>query len=193
MSLAAAALDLLHRHPGRKRQTTVIRRPDGKSEGEKPTEIIAVAKAYRLKFGANEDYPLHEHYGSTIGQLRLEGSISVQQLWMAGRYAEIVKQNAQLYGIPSPHPRSQDVLMAGGGLSCAADIPDDKAVEIKGKFRDCRRALLDCGQALLVGSQINRVVYGVVVENWPRRGISDRDIQNLRCGLNALERVLRRV
>lgn len=188
MTLSAQAL--LHQRPGRPRLPRA-RRQDGKSDGERPADIVSIAKAYRIKAGAIPEIALDANYGSTIGQLRLEGSISGEQLITAERYARIVIQNARLYGIPSPHPRAHDHLQGIGGLSCGADIPEDEANEIKGRFRDCRRALLDCGRDLLVGSAVNRVVYGVVVENWDRASLQSEDVQNLRCGLNALERVLR--
>jgi hypothetical protein len=168
-----------------------VRRASGKSDGERPADIVSIAKVQRMKAGATEENALDYRWGSTIGQLRLEGSISEEQLTIAQRYARIVSANARLYGVPSPNPRSAALLMAGQGLSCEPDMDPGEVERIKGQFRDCRRALLDCGAALLVGSRVNRAVYGIIVENWPRNGIGADDIQNLRCGLNALGRLLR--
>jgi hypothetical protein len=190
MSLSESALDLLHRRPGRKRLVRA-RRPDGKADGERPVDVLAVARAYRIKFGATPENALRDLYGSTIGLLLLEQSISQRQLETAERYATCVRRYAGLMGIPSPHPRALDLASAFKGLSCAPESDTDVINRIKGTFRDCRRALLDVGQAILVGSRVNRIVYGVVVENWPRHEIGSDDVQNLRCGLNALEKVFK--
>lgn len=189
MSLTEQAL--LHMRPGRRRLVRA-RGPDGKSDGERPEAVVATAKAYRIKNGAIPTIALHEHYGSTIGQLLLEEAIQRHHYDTACRYAQIVLQNARLYGIPSPHPRALDLLAAFGGLSCAPDMPEDQINRIKGLFRDCRATLLETGRGLLVGSEVNRIVYGVVIENWPRNSLSRQDSQNLRCGLNALGRLFER-
>lgn len=197
MSLSTEAL--LHMQPGRKRSATVKRDAPGspnierdqRTRGERPVDVVAVARAYRIKDGANPEKALHEDYGSTIGRLRLEGAISDEQLYAAQRYATCVIQNARLYGIPSPHPRALDLLTASKGLSCNGDISEDEANEIKRRFRDCRRELLDCGKDLLVGSAVNRVVYGVAVEDWQMGQLVPSDVQNLRCGLNVLSRLMK--
>jgi len=191
MTLAESALDLLHRRPGRRRSPDVHRSPDGRSNGEPAATIRAVARAYRIKNGAREDQALNEHYGTTIGRLRLEDAITETQFNTAGRYAECVAHNARLLGIPFPHARSAALLMAGQGQSCAPDPDPEWVTMIKGRFRDCRRALLDCGRDLLVGSEVNRIVYGVVIDDWPFGMVMDRERANLRCGLNALGRVLK--
>lgn len=193
MSLSTDAL--LHMHPGRKRLPSVKRDRtetyDQRSRGERPADVVAVAKAYRIKAGANPSDPLHEHYGSTVGQLRLECAISEEQLYTAQRYATLVIQNARLFGIPSPHPRALDLLTTSKGLSCTVDISEEQANEIKGRFRECRRDLLECGRDLLVGSAVNRIVYGVVVEDWPVGSMKAGDLQNLRCGLNVLGKAMK--
>ncbi len=190
MTITESAIDLLHRRPGRKRMARV-RGSDGRSDGERPADVVAIAKAYRIKFGATPMGALDSRYGSTIGQLAIERSISGTQLATAQRYLSCVISYCRLMGIPSPHPRAHDLLTAARGQSTGGDVPEDVANEIKGTFRDCRRTLLECGRDLLVGSDVNRIVYGAVVENWPRESIGSRDVQNLRCGLNALGRVLR--
>lgn len=188
MTLSTDAL--LHMRPGRKRMARA-RGSDGRSDGELPAAVTATAKAYRIRHGADPEIALHEDYGSTIGQLRLERSISDNQLWAAQAYAQCVISNARLYGIPSPHPRALDLASPFKGQSCAPESDTAVIDEIKGRFRNCRRALLDCGRDMLVGSAINRIVYGVVIEDWPRERLQREDVQNLRCGLNVLARVLK--
>ena len=193
MTLSTEAL--LHMQPGRRRHPHVKRDRtetySQRSRGERPVDVVAVAKAYRIKNGANPENALNDLHGSTIGQLRLEGAISEEQLYTAQRYATIVIQNARLFGIPSPHPRALDLLMANKGQSCVVDMSEEEANLIKGRFRDCRRELLDCGKDLLVGSAVNRIVYGVVVEDWPISRMQAGDLQNLRCGLNVLGKTMK--
>jgi hypothetical protein len=197
MTLSTEAL--LHMRPGRPRSRTVKRdspgspnvKRDQRTRGERPADVVAVARAYRIKDGANPENALHEHYGSTLGRLFLERAISQEQLHAAQRYAICIIQNAKLFGIPSPHPRALDLLMASKGLSCDVEISEEQANEIKGKFRDCRRTLLDCGTNILVGSRVNRVVYGVAIEDWPIGQLQKGDVENLRCGLNVLGQLMK--
>jgi hypothetical protein len=195
MTITEQAVSLLHQGAGRKRHPHVKRdRTETyaqRSRGERPADVVAVAKAYRVKNGATPENALDDRHGSTIGQLHLEGSISEEQLYTAQRYATVVIQNAKLFGIPSPHPRALDLLMASKGLSCDVDISEEEANLIKGRFRDCRRELLDCGKDLLVGSAVNRIVYGVVIEDWPIGAMQAGDLQNLRCGLNVLGKTMK--
>lgn len=190
MSLSDSAIQLLHRHPGRYRKLHVRRGMDGKSDGERPADVVSIAKAYRIRDGAMPDNALDYRYGFTIGRLWLERLISEAQFHAAERYLTCVVLNARLHGIPSPHPRATNLLMAGAGLSCEKEPDEAWVAEQLGKFRNCRAALLKCGGELGLGSAVNRITYGVVVENWPIKSLQREDIQNLRCGLNALDRVL---
>jgi hypothetical protein len=190
MTLTSQALDLMHRRPGRKRQDRA-RRPDGKADGEMPAAIVATATAYRLKFGADEDHPLDSRYGSTIGQLHLAGLISDDQHHAAQRYLTCVVAYCQLMGIPSPHPRSCDALLAGAGLSCTDELPDERVIEIRRRFSDARRALLDAGREIGVGARVNAAVYRLVIEDRPWLELAEEEMANVRIGLNALCRAWR--
>src|SRR5712672_2449104 len=123
MTLSTEAI--LRMHPGRKRSTAVKRDRtetyDQRSRGERPADVVAVAKADRIKNGASPANALNDLHDSTIGRLRLENAISEEQLYTAQRYAICVIQNAKLYGIPAPHPRALDLLMANKGHSCMVD------------------------------------------------------------------------
>jgi len=88
-------------------------------------------------------------------------------------------------------PRATDVARGADGVSDgekAADIV--RVAKIRAQFRNCRRVLLDCGASLGLGSRINGIVYAVVVEDRKLGDLARQDIQNLRCGLNALARYL---
>ncbi len=59
------------------------------------------------------------------------------------------------------------------------------------RFSDFRRALLDAGREIGVGSRINAAVYRICIEDPPIDGVSIEEIENLRYGLNAIARVVR--
>lgn len=188
MTLSSDAL--LHMRPGRKRLVIVGRSPDGRSNGERPDAIVKTARTYRVRHGAPEHDALNERYGSTIGILRMRGAISDKQFWTAERYRDNVVANAKIMGIPSPHPRALD-LNGVGGIGCERDKDPDVVLEIRRTFSDARRALIDCGCGFGLGLRINGLVYGVVIEDRSAAAISQDDIKNLRCGLNALGKVFK--
>jgi hypothetical protein len=194
MALSTPAL--LRMRPGRPRSENVTRGADGVSDGEKAADIVKVAKAYRMRAGATEDDALNHLHATTIGLLHRRwqvdhgepSGISENQYRAAQRYLGYVVANARLLGIPSPHPRAAALLLAGLGKSCAQDPDPESIARIRSQFRNCRRVLLDCGASLGLGSRINGIVYAVVVEDRKLGDLTRQDIQNLRCGLNALAR-----
>ena len=188
MSLSREALIRLR--PGRPRRSS--RRMAGdRSPRETIEEVCSVARKQRMARGATEKNYRDANHGSTVGKLYIERSISQNHLWTAYAYRTVVFSNARLYDSPAPYAHSVTLLLSPRGMPSALLMTDDEINTIKGKFRDCRRALLDCGRDLLLGSEINRVVYGIVIEDWPREDIGTDTVQNLRCGLNALERVIK--
>ena len=150
--------------------------------------------------GIPADKATDYRHGYTLGRLHWQRDIDDRQFWAGERYLKCVVINAKLHGIPCPHPRAMDLLRSNTGLSCEREPDQEWIDEQLGRFRDCRKALLDLGRNLLVGSAINKVVYGVIVENWhisviemdnrpgPTRA---NTLQNLRCGLNALDRLFK--
>jgi hypothetical protein len=194
MTLSTHAL--LHMRPGRPRATNVTRGPDGVSDGEKAADIVKVAKAYRMRAGATEEDALNHLHATTIGILHRRwqadhgdpSGISETQFRAAQRYLGYVVANARLLGIPSPHPRAATLLLVGVGQSCEEDPDPGWVAKIRSQFRNCRGVLLDCGASLGLGSRINAIVYAVVVEDRKLGDLARHDVENLRCGLNALAR-----
>jgi hypothetical protein len=191
---------LLHLKPGRKR--FAARRPgaDRDHRQVEPEHVVkAVAVAQRVRRGVSADDASNYLHESAIGtlyrrwQLAPEdpASISRDQFHAAEAYRACVIRHCRLVGIPSPYPRAHDPLILGAGRSCEAEPDHEVVATIRARFRDARRALLDCGAALGVGSRINAIVYAVVIEEIPAGQLSRHDIQNLRCGLNALRKIFR--
>jgi hypothetical protein len=194
MALSTPAL--LRMRPGRPRSDNVTRGADGVSDGEKAADIVKVAKAYRMRAGATEEDALNHLHGTTIGILHRRwqadhgdpSGISEAQYRAAQLYLDYVVANARLHGIPSPHPRTTALLLGGGGRNLEQEPDAEWVAKIRARFRNCRRVLLDCGASLGLGSRINAIVYAVVVEDRKLGDLARLDIQNLRCGLNALAR-----
>ena len=187
---------LLRMRPGRPRAANVRRGADGVSDGEKAADIVKVAKAYRMRAGAAEEDALNHLHATTIGILHRRwqadhgepSGVSESQYRAAQRYLGYVVAHARLLGIPSPHPRAAAILLADLGQSCEQDPDPEWVARIRAQFRSCRRVLLECGGSLGLGSRINAIVYAVVVEDRKLGDLGRQDIQNLRCGLNALAR-----
>jgi hypothetical protein len=184
------------RHPERNRRRDAT---SGRSRGETPAEATAVARAQRIRGGAAADDALNALHGSTIGVLhrrwqmdkRDPGGISADQYNAAQAYIAAVGRNAAVMGIPPPHPKAIGEI-GEHGASCRPE-PDERVVrEIRRRFADFRRALLDCGAELGLGARVNAAVYRVCIEDWPVGAVTRHDVENLRAGLNAIHRLLRR-
>ncbi|HEY4918727.1 MAG TPA: hypothetical protein VII40_01355 [Xanthobacteraceae bacterium] len=176
------------RKPERKRDTTTSR-----SRGESVAEITATARAQRIKAGAASDDALNALNGSTIGILHRRwqacasdpGGLSGDQYHAAQAYIATVVHYAQIMGLPLPWPDTP-------GLRATRADPDEQTIlAVRRRFSDFRRALLDAGAAIGVGSRVNAAVYRVCIEDPPLAAVSRGEIENLRYGLNAIARVAR--
>jgi hypothetical protein len=70
--------------------------------------------------------------------------------------------------------------------------PDEAVIlEVRRKWSDCYRALMDCGVALRRGVKVALICWDVCVNNRHIKHMSDAEIGDLRAGLNALAHVLK--
>ena len=166
----------------------------GRSRGETAAEITAVARAQRVKAGADPDDALNALNGSALGILYRRGqmcgsdpgSIAAAQHDAAQTYISIVVRYCEIMGIPLPRPT------ASAAAGATRPDPDDEVVlAVRRRFSDFRRALLDAGRELGVGSRVNAAVYRICIEDPPIDGVNTEEIENLRYGLNAIARVMR--
>ncbi len=86
------------------------------------------------------------------------------------------------------HPLPRPSSAAG---ATRPDLDDEVFLAVRRRFSDFRRALLDAGREIGVGSRINAAVYRICIEDPPIDGVSIEEIENLRYGLNAIVRVMR--
>ena len=178
---------------GRPRMSDRQRDAGGRSRGESPAEIVATARAQRIKAGADPADALNPLYGTTLGILHRRwqlspadpGGVSADQYNAAQTYIATVFHHAEVMGIPMPWP--------GGAESrpTRADPAEDVVLAVRRRFADLRRTLLDCGRELGLGARVNAAVYRICVEDPPLAAVAPAEIENLRFGLNAIARWLR--
>jgi hypothetical protein len=181
------------RRRGRPRKPASRRDGRGTSRGETTAEITAVARAQRVKAGAPAHDALNALWGSAIGTLHRRwqldasdpGGISAEQYRAAQAYISVTIRYCELMGIPLPRP-------AGAEEGATRPDPDDETVlRVRRRFADFRRALLDAGAALGLGSRVNAAVYRVCIEDPPIAAVAPTEVERLRYGLNAIARVVR--
>jgi hypothetical protein len=168
-------------------------RATGRSRGETAAEITAIGRAQRIKAGADPADALNALHGSTIGVLYRRwqlcdsdpGGISEAQYDAAQIYIAIVLRYCDVMGIPLPRPSA---YFAG---ATRVDPDDDVVLAVRRRFADFRRALLDAGREIGVGSRVNAAVYRICIEDPPLEAVSTEEIENLRYGLNAIRRAAR--
>jgi len=176
------------RKAARKRDTT-----SGRSRGDSAAEITATARAQRIKAGAAPDDALNALNGSTVGILHRRwqvcasdpGGLSRDQYHAAQAYIATVVHYAQIMGLRLPWPGTM------ASRPTRADPDEQTILAVRRRFADFRRALLDAGAAIGVGSRVNAAVYRVCIEDPPVETVSRGEIENLRYGLNAIARVAR--
>jgi hypothetical protein len=181
------------RRGGRTRQPDRKRDPSGRSRGESPTEIVAVARAQRIKAGADPDDALNALNSSTLGILHRRwqmcatdpSGISADQYHAAQAYISCVIRYCEIMGIPLPRPT------VGAAGATRRDPPEAVVLTVRRRFSDLRRTLLECGREIGVGARVNAAVYRICVEDPPIDAVEPAEIENLRYGLNAVARYLR--
>jgi hypothetical protein len=183
----------------RRRKPDVLRDASGRSRGEPPHLVRAVALAQRLRAVAPEhaDNPLAGH---ALGRLRLRHqaygpqdpcSISAAQYEAGERYARIATQHATLMGYASGSPQSARLEVAGSGQACREEPPQDVILRVRREFADCYRVLMEAGGAIGHGTRVALVTYDVCLDRRAMESLSAQDLGNLKVGLNALARLWR--
>ncbi len=181
------------RRGGRPRQSDRKRDASGRSRGESPAEIVAVARAQRIKAGADPDDALNALHVSTLGILHRRwqmcatdpSGVSADQYNAARSYISCITRYCEIMGIPLPRPTT------GAAGATRGDPPDNVVLAVRRRFADLRRTLLDCGREIGVGSRVNAAVYRICIEDPPIDAVEPAEIENLRYGLNAVSRYLR--
>src|SRR5215467_1295084 len=169
MSLSSEAL--LRLHPGRKRFRH--RRP-GAERDRKSVESEHVIKstvmAQRIRLVGPEN-AADAKSGYCLGRLLLKNpspeeplSISRGQFHAGERYASLCIRHASIMGYPIGSPRSANLDMVAGGISCRAQ-PDEKVIlEIRRDWSDAYRELMDAGRANHRGTKVALTTYDICID-----------------------------
>ena len=181
------------RRRGRPPMPDRMRDARGRSRGESPAEIVATARAQRIKAGADPADALNPLWGTALGilhrrwQLRPTdpAGVSGDQFNAAQAYIATLFHHAEIMGLPMPWPGD------AGSRPTRADPAEDVVLAVRRRFADLRRTLLDCGRALGLGARVNAAVYRGCIEDPPLAAVAPAEIANLRYGLNAIARWLR--
>jgi hypothetical protein len=189
---------------GRPRQNNLKRdKTTGRSRGEHPDDIKAVAWGARVRQGIPVEDMKNELSGYCLGRLLLAGRQKdpagiVESQHDAGiSYASLVRRyDSMVMG------RSGDVrainFNRGAGQSLALDPDPEFIANLRKKYCDCYDALIAEGmvpdergrvEGVMIAKQtydvcLDRIMYGTLIRDPHMLG-------NVRAGLNVLSRVLR--
>ena len=190
-------------HRGRRRKPNVIRSASGKSRGE-PDGVHPEAIAVRLRELRLEGVPVRDRQGAldalagfTLGRLLLRnradpgdpGSVNEQQYNAGHEWAMLARRHAAIMGYALGTPKSPSFVLAGAGPSCAKAPDEAEIIEVRRRWSDCYRALMDVCR--IHGLAVRDIVYAVCIDNRNINSLSATDFGNLRIGLNALVKILR--
>ena len=183
----------------RRKKPSVLRDASGKSLGEPPELVRAVALAQRLR-EVGPEHAANPLAGHALGRLRLlhqphgpqdPCSISPEQYAAGERYAVIAARHAAIMGYATGSPRSVAFGLLAAGVSCLEE-PDEAVIHsVRREFADCYRALMDAGRAIGQGAKVALVTYDTCLERRSFESLGRADIGNLKVGLNALARLFR--
>ena len=180
---------------GRARKTNVVRDSNGKSRGERPEDVVAVAMCYRSREVGSKD-ALDPLSGFTLGRLLLRGrqdasdpgGISQEQYESGEAWATLCRQHSQIHGY-SLGPKSPSTDMIGQGLSCIREPDEETIIKIRRKWEDCYNSLMEACRSH--GLKVRNITFAVCVENMDIGSLHVDDYGILRIGLNAVGKPLR--
>lgn len=178
----------------------------GNARGEPPEMVMAGNLKRRLALVGDVAVVRDERTGAVVtsnqaagfslGVLRLWGNISQEQFEAGESWARLMHRHASLQGFEVKRNPGSPQFVSVGGISTAPE-PDAKEVErVRNLVAECREEMVTLARTYSVarykpGHSILEVVYGVCLENRPPHALGERDMGNLRVGLNALAKVLR--
>lgn len=183
---------------GRKRKSTVNRRPDGKSDGERFDPEFFARQPHRrdvpsraLPGGDKKLDNTSDRAGYVLGRLWMRSVIGDDQHKAGIWYTALCASYGRLMGIPMPNPKSGFMaqMVSGGFYNWTGDQLTGDDVErnrrVRSLYDECHCLLSQLGRDHNRGNKILKVVNRVCVleEDWP---MVDDEIGNLRLGLNAI-------
>lgn len=195
---------------GRKRKTKVVRYPASgritrharrQLQHETEREARKVALAGRARHtGLRADQAADPSAATPYGVLYLQGELRMAQRDAATAYQEIVTRAYALKGLPVPHIHSAAAAwMAIGTASSTAEPGDETVKRAWQKYHAVCDALMAAGRetgttrGVPDAQACKRIVHQlcfVMDRNIRYRPLSEEELGNLRCGLNAVHKAL---
>lgn len=177
---------------GRKRKSTVVRRPDGKSLGEKFDPEFFARQPHRR----STPEPISRAAGSPLGRLRLVNLITPYQHSSGDKYASLCRSYARQMGITAPVARSGALTeMISTGFypwaveELSTEEQQKRIAETRQLYDDCHCALDHLGREHRRDKRILKIMNEVCVFEY-EWVMSDDDLGNLRLGLNCVGKLL---
>ncbi|QND42976.1 hypothetical protein HB770_20955 [Rhizobium leguminosarum bv. viciae] len=175
---------------GRPRKEGVERYPSGDiKRSETAREAMSVAIEARRRIDGWSDKVTDETVrgqlaGYVLGRMRLDGSITEEQLKAGDEYAEIMVRYYRMVGIPFPSARAQSLFSIKGHDGDETQSVTDRARRASNSMMEITGLLL----RLEDGPQIKQLVFNTAVMDLDHlRGMGPQQLLWLRRGLNALK------
>lgn len=174
---------------GRPRKHGVERYQSGdikRSETQK--EVMAVAIEARRRIDGwsekvTDDTVRGQLAGYVLGRMRLDGSITEEQLKAGDEYAEIMCRYYRMVGIPFPSARAQSLFSIKGHDGDETQSATDRARRASNSMMEITGLLL----RLEDGPQVKQMVHNTAVMSYDHlRGMGSQQLLWLRRGLDAI-------
>jgi hypothetical protein len=174
---------------GRPRKQNVERYPSGDiKRGETQREAMSVAIEARRRIDGwsekvTDDTVRGQLAGYVLGRMRLDGSITEEQLKAGDEYAEIMARYYRMVGIPFPSARAQSLFSIKGHDGDETQSATDRARRASNSMMEITGILLRCED----GPQVKQMVHNVSVMSYDHlRGMGSQQLLWLRRGLDAI-------
>lgn len=158
---------------------------------ETQREVMSVAIEARRRIDGwgekvSDDTVRGQLAGYVLGRMRLDGSITEEQLKAGDEYAEIMCRYYRAVGIPFPSARAQSLFSIKGHEGDATQSVTDRARRASNTMMEVTGLLLQCED----GPQVKQMVYNTAVMSYDHlRGMGPKQLLWLRRGLDAIAKL----
>lgn len=157
-----------------------------RSETQKEVMSVAIEARRRIDGWSekvSDDTVRGQLAGYVLGRMRLDGSITEEQLKAGDEYAEIMCRYYRMVGIPFPSPRAQSLFSIKGHDGDETQSATDRARRASNSMMEITGLLLRCED----GPQVKQMVHNTAVMSYDHlRGMSSQQLLWLRRGLDAI-------
>lgn len=174
---------------GRPRKDGLERYPSGdikRSETQREAMSVAIEARRRVDgWGdkVSDETVRGQLAGYTLGRMRLDGSITEEQLKAGDEYAEIMARYYRLVGYPFPSARAQSLFSIKGHDGDVTESITDRARRASNAMMEVTGVLLRCED----GPQVKQLIHNLAVMDFEHlRGVGPQQLLWIRRGLSAL-------